>query len=402
MKLDKLDTGAFRPLVPSVSVAMISDFLHEAGWVLADEREGLAEYWLSPNTEADGTEDDTYLLPLNDGMRDYDRRLAELLAGLADYFGDDASQLLQRISSVDWDTLLFRVNPVGPGESVPLAEAASVLAVGSEMLRLSALYTDNPERTGWGSRRSANVADYLRDGVRLGHTRQGSFVFPVMSRTGPWQGSLPPFGRQVMMNLAAALDRVHRWASPGAHEREGMPPFETAVAKSLRPLARAGDLSLHLSFQWAANPPAAEDIRNSSLVFDVSAIRTLDRRAQQPAKALPRSTQDDLLAPAGTALRSPLTITRRHPEQELTGEVIAIGVDDRNAARGENPYFIVLRVRENDYVMAVNHDEHDYALRARADGRGVTARGEVTIREAGATIQGSLVRDQTPSLPRRP
>ncbi|MFE1384260.1 hypothetical protein ACFW6S_35480 [Streptomyces sp. NPDC058740] len=402
MKLAKLDTGAFRPLVPSVSVSMISDFLHEAGWVLADEREGLAEYWLSPDAVADGTEDDAYLLPLNDGMRDYGRRLAELLAGLADYFGDDASQLLQRISTADWDTLLFRVSPVGPGESVPLAEAASILAVGSEMLRLSALYTDNPERTRWGSRRSANVADYLRDGVRLGHTRQGSFVFPVMSRTGPWQGSRPPFGRRVMMNLAAALDRVHRWTGPGAHEREGMSPFETAIAKSLRPLARAGDLSLQLTFQWAANPPAPADIRNSSLAFDVSAVRALDRRTQQATEALPRSTQDDLLAPERTALRSPLTTTRRHPEQELTGEVIAIGVDDRNAARGENPYFIVLRVGESDYVMAVNHDEYDYALRARTDGRRVTARGEVSIHEGGRTIQGSLVRDQTPSLTRRP
>ncbi|MEV7374494.1 hypothetical protein AB0O51_26885 [Streptomyces sp. NPDC090301] len=401
MRLVKLDSGAFRPLVPSVSVAMISDFLHEAGWVLADEREGLAEYWLSPQAVAGETEDDAYLLPLNEGMRDYDRRLAELLAGLADYFGDDAPQLLQRIRSVDWDTLLLRIHPAGPGESVPLAEAASVLAVGSDMLRLAALYTDNPERTGWGSRRSAGVAAYLRDGVRLGHTRQGSFVFPVMSRTGPWRGNRPPFGRQVMMNLAAALDRVHRWAGTGADEREGMPPFETAVAKSLRPLAQDGDLSLELSFQWAANPPAAETRRASPLSFDASAIRTLHRRTQQPAQTMPHSTQDDLLESERTALRSPLTTTREHPEQ-LTGEVVAIGVDDRNSARGENPYFIVLRVGENDYTMAVNRDEHDYALRARLDERRVTARGEVTMRENGRTIRGSLVRDQTPSLPRRP
>ncbi|MFC8510418.1 hypothetical protein ACFU3J_17525 [Streptomyces sp. NPDC057411] len=400
MKLEKLDSGAFRPLVPSVSVAMLSDFLHEAGWVLADEREGLAEYWLSPQAGAGESEDGAYLLPLNEGMRDYDRRLAELLAGLADYFGDDASQLLQRISSVDWDTLLFRINPAGPGESVPLAEAASVLAVGSEMLRLAALYTDNPERTGWGSRRSAGVAAYLRDGVRLGHTRQGSFVFPVMSRTGPWQGTRPPFGRQVMMNLAAALDRVHRWVRTGADEREGMPPFETAVAKSLRPLARAGDLSLELSFQWAANPPSMENMRNSPLSFDASAVRTLHRRTQQPT--MPHGIEDDLPEPERAALRSPSAITRQPQEQELTGEIVAIGVDDRNAARGQNPCFIVLRVGENDYTMAVNHDEHDYALRARRDGRRVTARGEVAVRGNGRTIQGSLVRDQTPSLPRRP
>ncbi|MFF5976947.1 hypothetical protein ACFY7C_36130 [Streptomyces sp. NPDC012769] len=403
MKSDKVDTRALRSLVPAVSASMISEFLRASGWLLADEREGLAEYWAAPGTRAEEAEDEAVLLPLDEQMRDYDRRLVELLAALADYFDDDASQLEQRITAVGWDTLLFRVNHAGPRQSVPLTEAASLLNVGLEMLRLSALYTDNPHRTGWGGRPSSGVTGYLRDGVRLGHTRQGSFVFPVMSRIGPRHGAQQPFGRRVMVHLAEALGRVHTWAGHGADEAEDLPLFDAAIARSLRPLARAEDLSLELSFRWAPTPLTAPSVPDRPLAFGLSAVRALvgeAQRAPQSARA-PRSTQDP--QPAERTIRRPvLTTTPARPVQDLTGTVVAIGVDDRNTARGESPYFLVLHVRETDYVMAVSHAEYDYALRARAESRPVTARGKVGLEEGRRTIQGSLVRDQTPSLTRRP
>ncbi|MGW4049515.1 hypothetical protein ACWENA_01665 [Streptomyces sp. NPDC004779] len=396
MKSDKVDTRALRSLVPAVSASMISEFLRASGWLLADEREGLAEYWAAPGTRAEEAEDEAVLLPLNEQMRDYDRRVVELLAALADHFDDDASQLEQRITAVGWDSLLFRVSPGGPRQSVPLTEAANLLNVGLEMLRLSALYTDNPDRAGWGGRPSVGVTDYLRDGVRLGHTRQGSFVFPVMSRIGPRHGAQHPFGRRVMVHLAEALGRVHTWAGHGAGEAEGLPLFDAAIGRSLRPLAQAEDLSLEVSFRWAPTALAAPGVPDRPLAFGLSAVRALAGEAQQA----PRSTQDPQSAER-TVRRPLVTATPARPVQDLTGTVVAIGVDDRNTVRGESPYFLVLHARETDYVMAVSHAEYDYALRARAESRPVTARGKVSLEEGRRRIQGSLVRDQTPSFTRR-
>ncbi|MBZ6135445.1 hypothetical protein [Streptomyces olivaceus] len=396
MTITNLDSSAFRSLLSTLTSPAISDFLRGSGWIRADLREGLAEYWLPPEAATDAAENEPYLLPLDEERRDYRRRQAELLADLADYFGDSPAQLVRRITASHFDTLVLRARPAGPDDSVALSEAACLLDAGLEMVTISALYTDNPYRTSWGSRRSAPVAAYLRDGVRLGHTERGSFVFPVLSHlVEPRPAAELPFGREVMMNLAAALGRVHSWGDEALRAEPDVAPFDAAIAKAFKPLAKLADLSLELSFRWAsahALPPAPSP---ATLAFDVAAAHAIVRKAQQ-------TTEHDvgLLAP-----RRPGPAIRTRPASHahvvaLTGHVIAIGVDSRNEQHGQSPYFLVLRAGEEDYFMAVSQEEHGYALRAREDHRTVTARGTISVEGGQRTLRGSLVRDDAASRTR--
>ncbi|WP_328674945.1 hypothetical protein [Streptomyces sp. NBC_00343] len=413
MNGELFEPGAFRALIPSVSPSLISDFLGQSGWTLAERREGLAEYWTEPDS-SDGPGDRyTVLLPLDEEMRDFKRRLAELLAELGAHFNDDASQLFQRISRMSWDALIFRTESVDTDDSVSLVYATKMLDVGMEMMRLSALYTFDPHRSSRSRKKSSRVRDYLQEDVRLGHTERGSFIFPILSRVGAGNDSGSTFGRHVMANLAQSLERIHRWSDDATRFRNETPPLDLAIAKQLASVTRApGFDRLNVSFRWAAilsDPPVSSRV---PLVFDTQAIvtaREITRRLQEPQRTRPvdEITRDPVDRPAGSRGWSshaprPPALTTRVPEARVSGRVISLGLDDRSTERGESPYFIVLQTAEGDVWVSVTEEEHDFALRARADNESVTAVGAVTDQDGRRTLRGALVRPgHRPSAGRR-
>ncbi|WP_282704019.1 hypothetical protein [Streptomyces sp. CC219B] len=407
------DPGAFRALIPSVPPSLISDFLDDSGWVLAERREGFAEYWLEPGSSGDPTGQHMLLLPLNEDMRDFKRRLAEVLAELGTYFNEDAPQLLQRISRLNWDTLLLSTEPPGRDDSVSLIHATRMLNAGMEMVRLAALYTFNPHRSSWGRNQNSKVMDYLREDVQLAHTERGSFVFPILSRIGPRDAGGSAFGRQVMANLAEALSRVHDWPRSTSRQGYETTPLDIAISKQLASAAEVpGFDRLNIYFRWAPArtlPPASPA---ASLDFDAHTIEAVKETAQRlQASHRKRPADDSLTDPferpsdsRGWRSHTPRgpALSTQPPETRVSGRVISIGLDDRNTERNESPYFIILRTPQGDVWIPVTEDEYEFAMRARANNQNVTAVGKVTDRGGRRTLRGFLVRpEELPSPHRR-
>ncbi|MEU1004416.1 hypothetical protein [Streptomyces tibetensis] len=395
----ELDPGAFRFLIPSLPPTRISSFLESCGWALVERREGLLEHWEEPHGHSPQRR--TYLLPLNREMRDFDRRFAEFLAELAQHFECNAAQLAQLLTSEDWDTLFLRTNSTGREDSVGLAQAANILSVGMRMLELSALHTANPQRFTRRGTRSVRVKDYLRDGLLLGHTERGSYIFPIYSRVEEWGSGSTPFGRHVVVNLARALDRVRSW--PELHERgEEDPRFDLEVAKALQPLTSHHTFeSLEISFQWAPSQELPADIPDNPLVFEMPTIRAVTQSAASQQRTPPPAGDRISKERSGKLPPSPPRMTRSSKRAttasegsriSITGYVVAIGIDDRDRHRTGSPYFVVVRAAENEFTIPVTREWYDFAVHARDSGQVLTATGTLGGDDDTGVLYGAVVR----------
>ncbi|MFD5818368.1 hypothetical protein [Streptomyces sp. NPDC127038] len=396
------DPGAFRALIPSVSPSLLSDFLSSIGWELTERHEGLLEYWMAPDESDHSPHGRMLLLPLNEEMRDFERRLVESLAELAFHFNDDAPHLLERIDRLNWDTLVLRSDFIGREESMRLAEAAGILNAGMEMMRISALYTFNPHRTKWNNR-SPKVSAYLDEGVRLGHTERGSFTFPIFSRIGARRDAEASFGRRVMSNLAQALERVHHWRGDGPREREDNSLFDLEIAKQLAsiPHAPGGNL-LSISFRWSPSRSLQADHSSDPLHFSSRSIEELKKTTRRLDTL--RKIEASEIDTAGVKMKPPpplggwqssMPVMHSPVSQDsvtfISGLVVSVGLDDRNRENEESPYFVVLRTDEGDVWIWVDAEDHAFALNARQNNQAVRAEGTVLPGDR-KTLRGSLVR----------
>ncbi|MGX5397158.1 hypothetical protein ACWLMY_35520 [Streptomyces anulatus] len=397
MNRKKVFPRAFRSLAPSVPAEQISGFLEYSGWDLVERRDGLLEYWREPSAHRP-EEGHVYFLPLNSVMRDYDRRFRECLAELADHFGDTPSQFIRRINEINWDRLFFRMTHVEHEDSAGLLRASETLSVGMKMLELSALYTANPRRRSWGGNRSALVKHYLAEDVRLAHTERGSFVFPIISRIRQDGGPDMPFGREVMTNLSRGLERISRWPEEGSLEEESL-AFDVALARTLGTLGHLGELeSLDISFQWAPAHGLPQRVPQRSLDFSTSNIQEISVLAQSPSMP-----SFDIPGIEHALNRRTVTAAPAIPSRtRVSGTVIAWGMDDRNSERGESPTFVFLRTAIGDVRMPVSEEEYNFALRAREDGRGVTAIGRLMERDGVSTLIGHIDRGGSKFLSKSP
>ncbi|WP_203733116.1 hypothetical protein, partial [Streptomyces sp. SID12501] len=159
----------------------VSRYLHAQGWDLIDRREGLLEEWAEPAGPNGESNSEIHLLPINDEYRDFGRRFVEFLSAVGNYYEIDAHELYRRIHVESVDVLLLRLSRAeGPGDSVGIGAASGALNVVHRMLKMSARYTASPfsEFTG---RMKPEASNYMKNHVSLGHTRRGSFVFPILS-----------------------------------------------------------------------------------------------------------------------------------------------------------------------------------------------------------------------------
>ncbi|MER8036142.1 hypothetical protein [Streptomyces hydrogenans] len=385
------EADAFRDLAESITTSAISDFLKGSGWILTGRRAGRLEFWLPPSSPHGTGADAPFVLPLDDRTPDHAPLVRELLVRLAGHFGDDPRGLLQRVKAARWDTLTLRMR--GDGDTVCLEDAACLLKTGTEMLRLSALYTDNPYRMAWGSRRSAPVAEYLRDGVRLGRPDRGGFAFPVLSRVWHSEADAPAFGRHVMTNLAGSLERMQKDPAQDAEVRTETQLFDAAIAKCLGALPHVGNVAM--SFHWCPDPTlGTPTAAREPLTFDASRLRHVaegpPRKEAPDTAGTPTTPPPPRWSPADP---SPPPATRRSPRR-FTGRITAIGVNHHTLRPGQSPYFLVLRGREGEFLLSVSPEDYSFALRARQAGRSVSAIGTCSVHAGRRILRGSLIRDE--------
>ncbi|MGW6558540.1 hypothetical protein [Streptomyces hydrogenans] len=318
--------------------------------------------------------------------------MGDVLVRIAGHFGDDSHSLLRRITSARWDTLALHVRGDGAGSTVGLEEAACALRAGTEMIRLSALHTDNPYRLAWGSRRSAPVAEYLRDGVRLGPTDGNDVTFPLLSRVWQDDAGVPAFGRNVMMNLTDSLARIQGEPAQDTASSTETLLFDAAIAKCLGALLHVENVTV--SFRWhpepsLAIPPAAHD----SFTFDAARLRGVAaRRARSDAPKPARTSAGT--RPQNQPSTAPRAESAGRSPRRFTGRITVIGVNHHSLRPGQSPYFLVLKGREGEFFLPVGPEDYSFALRARKAGTPVSAIGFCNIHAGRRIVRGSLVRDE--------
>lgn len=188
---------------------------------------------------------------------------------------ENPRDLEKSIEQNNYDVVRYRVN--ASGETIPLETAATVISSAFGMLRAAATAARKPRAT---ITNYAKTGDAIASAARLGHTEQGSFVFPVLVHVdepppapmntldGVDQVTPESNERRVTRTLAQALS---------AFQKQIVTPDAQPTAKNMLPIIYAGgtrelfskaatalaepDISfLETGFTWAGAEPAAEDL----------------------------------------------------------------------------------------------------------------------------------------------
>ncbi|MFF2201150.1 hypothetical protein [Streptomyces sp. NPDC058145] len=401
-------TDDFYALASLIPPSRTSRYMHAQGWDLVDRREGLLEEWAEP-VELDGEDDsEIYLLPINSEFRDFERRYVEFLKAVADYYAIDAHELSHRLRLGDTDVLLFRISGDRDlRDSVSLDEAGGVLSVAHRMLKASARYTASPGKELTGRMRP-QAAHYIRNHVALGHTRQGSFVFPILSGPRVSEREAASFARRVVENLAIGLWRVQSIAGDRhSAVRDEFAPLVVALADSVHRLSAVSGLqAVEISFRWAPDRGTPVRIPDRGITLKPDAIRQLGMTGPRVREILAGNYDGPFVAGAlgGSKVRPASSAAPALPAVEYTevrGQVVALQIDDRRIADWGTRYSIVLRSGVDDAVFDVQIpvSERDYERAAEARGRGiaVTAMGSLIRVDSGALLEGEVLFDGEPS-----
>jgi hypothetical protein len=230
-------------------------------------------------------------LPLSSKPRDYESRLRELVASLAEIEDADREMLITNLRYTSADLVRIRlVSPrVGPGE-VPIGDGAKLFE-GAKELMLAAACAEINVRPNFGPRVPDLARDYM-DNVRLGQTERGSYVVTVISEVAaPAQRAiLPddaahleiPFERRVTTKLVVALSAARDAAHAVVDGSGGYSAFDDAVEEGVSAnlcdaIGRIGTegagANVQFGVEWASSRPsttqASPDVSFDSAVLPV-------------------------------------------------------------------------------------------------------------------------------------
>ncbi|MET8507125.1 hypothetical protein ABZV60_21060 [Streptomyces sp. NPDC004787] len=394
----------FYALASLIPPEQVSRYLHAQGWELIDRREGLLEEWTEPAAAGREFDSEIHLLPINDGYRDFKRRYVEFLTEVADYYGIDAHELSHRMRLGDADVLLFRLSHIEDlGDSVSIDEASGVLRVAHRMLAMSARYTASPGKEFTGRMRP-EAREYIKNHVSLGHTRRGSFVFPILS--GPRTGKGPEalFAHRVMENLAIGLHRVQDLIDDiYPAEPDEFTPLVVALAESLQPFAKVPGLRfVDISFRWAPGRGLPRRTPDRAVILGSSSIRKIGASGARVRDILQNRNGDHFTlmasrAPVDSPTSSSVPVLPPTENAEISGQIISLQIDDRRIQNWGTRYSIVIRSQSHDAVLdvqiPVNESDYQRASEARSRGVATTAAGVLSRTDDGLLLEGEVIFD---------
>ncbi len=263
-----------------------------AGWVRLPVLNGKVAIFTHPTSDSDL---DQLIIPLDAGIVDYGRRMAEVVANLADLEDRPAIEVLNDLLLPPSDVLRFRlVEQETEAGIIPLNQGIDLLLGARKALLSAACSVILPQP--FHPRLSRAEAEQLVGASRMGQTERASYsvtiacpldasgpgsqavspmpLFAAMSpepppTQGPRAQAVEPFTRQVtrllmrsVARIAAAVDSdtVGSLTKPGGHEPS--PTLSANLCDALLMMHPEGDRSrLVLSASWSRaipRPPAEE------------------------------------------------------------------------------------------------------------------------------------------------
>jgi hypothetical protein len=277
---------------PDFGPSEIRSYLRVSGWTPVDGGP-LAELWSLP-----GLPDEVVLVPLKPGAPDFTKRVHILLNDLARVETQGVRTVHDAIATVYNDvTDLRAAHPSMSDGSIPL-EAGYELFVSAKRLRVASAAA-TIRRQGHFRNLPTRAREQARE-VRLGQTRRGSYIVPIISQArspievyAPGQNSIDAdieeilFDRRVTATMSRALGVLEEMATG---DREPTPSeindsvgegVSYELCQALAKVVNTDSVNtLDVSFNWsrvAAAPSGAPQ----RVEFNHEAIETVDKVARQ-------------------------------------------------------------------------------------------------------------------------
>lgn len=277
----------------SVAPGDVSALLALRGWKLVASLGDIAQRWQGEDAEA--------VVPLLRTAPDFSLRWVEMLNRLGAAFKTDEAGVLLAVTKSGSDVAEFRATGQ-IDDSLPLGDAATFIDSVRRWMQASANSALQP-RSYFGHSVPDAARDHARK-VRMGQTRRGSYVVPVISRLPMLRpentddevlfddATYQPFARTAMLRLAEGLgtlrDLTHGSTTPSPRsitEAVGAGVSSElceAVAVTLETESING---LDVSFSWAARLPVFK--APGDVALDEGAVEII-REVERVLKGAPQ------------------------------------------------------------------------------------------------------------------
>lgn len=249
---------------PSILPTDITEWLSIHGWTQTAAIGDIAQRW---QNETGGV-----VVPMLTASPDFSLRWSEMLNRLAHSFNKDPAGLLLEVTKSGSDIAEFEVSGQ-IDDSIPLGDAAILIDSIRRAAQASANAALQP-RSYYGHSIPDAARDHARS-VRMGQTRRGSYIVPVISRLPILQAddaddavlfeasAYQPFARSAMLKLAQGLnalrDLTHGPTTPAnsvINEAVGAGVSSELCDAVANTLEAASVADLDIAFSWAGRLPA--------------------------------------------------------------------------------------------------------------------------------------------------
>jgi hypothetical protein len=269
-RLDRNELGAVPP-------GDVERYLAAHGW-RREESEGLSAFW----TRASAGTDLEVQLPVNNELRDYPARLAELLGTLTELEDRPREDILRDLRNARVDVQHIRLLPNAPSGTTPLHEGFVAIRGVHDLFLAAAtsavLRTPTPVLP---SQKPPEAWQFLR-GVRLGQTSVGSYVLRIET---PLADNIsaqvhptvePVSSRTVLTQLHRAVQAAQSAAGSeqvSEFEAQSAAGVSANLCKALADIGGVQRSPFEITFAWA--PAAPLDLPTPDIRFDRHMISRL-------------------------------------------------------------------------------------------------------------------------------
>lgn len=358
MRSFEIDTDILRKILP----LHITSYLAANGWRCISKYSNIASIWQKYEIKV--------IIPSDTNLIDYVSRVLDILHVLSDIEERPEENIMTDILRSNADTIRITAYKGKPINALPLHDASNLLKSSLDMIASVAQSIINP-RPYFCSRYSKDVEDFV-NGLKMGHTEQGSFIVNIFSKTEPrlqnlltpleteqelLSGNDEPLGRKTIMRISKLLPTAIS-AANNQDEQMFMNSIKDGMSanfcESISEITKiCGDEGANIDISWAPVRP----------IMPYWHLETNFNIRQDTADVLIEAAQRlRTVAPEKDSEIQGYVVKCERNETENQGEIKV------NDTSGDKPRAIYLTLSGADYKRAVE---------AHKDGLMVMAKGDI-------------------------
>ncbi len=352
-----------RHSLESLDASSIEIYLRSKEWQKDNSSDGFLVPW---RKSIDG-DDIKVFVPSHEGDKNYPFFVERIIDTLSLVESRDANFVYEDLLGTEADVLtLRRETPIG-AQTIPLTDGLALVRDGFDALTFSAS-AEVMRKAVYQSRQKKEVSSYL-ESLRLGHTREGSFIFAIQSPVPSLRtatdlnqffderpgDSIEPFSRRVTKRFCVAVESALSVARQGTISdfsevvRDGV---SANLCSALANLSGAGgDGEIGLDLNWAAGRPMRDDIKSNFTL-----LRS-DKALFEDAANFLRANADE----PDAVIQGYVVSLKREPRSDV-GRVVVLDIASESPRKVQ---------------VALLGAEYDIAVEAHGDGKEIQCRGNI-------------------------